>query len=78
MGDSISEKREAELLDILCGEIHRRSLQKTVQTYPPCVCGSTAHIDYDHEFLPGKKGIMVKVARCLCGKKIFPRVEMLS
>jgi len=78
MGDNISEKREAEILDILCGEIHRKSLEKTLQTYPPCSCGKSTHIEYDYEFLPGKKGIMVKVAQCECGKKIYPVVDMLN
>lgn len=79
MDKEISPEREAELLDILLKEIHKRSLKETIQVYPACRCGGHVHTSSsEYEFHPQKKGIIVKVGMCVCGRKIFPDVEWIS
>ncbi len=78
MKAELSPERESELLDILLKEIHSQSLKKTIQVYPTCECGSSIRNGSEYEFHPQKKGIVVKVALCACGRKIFPDVKWVS
>lgn len=78
MSADISPEREAELLDLLLREIYSMSLKKTLQVYPECECGSHTQIESEYDFHPQKKGILVKVALCVCGRSIFPNVEWVS